>query len=205
MEALILDDNEQGLKTVVEILKKGGVIIYPTETAYGIGCDATNNEAVKKIYLIKKRSGKKPLSVIFGSISDAKKYVSLDKKAAKLIKKFMPGPLTLVSKPKKQLVASPENEIAFRIPSGLFALNLAKKFKKPITATSANISGKKPIYSFNEAFRLFHNKVDAIVDKGSLPRKKVSTIFSLIDMKILREGVINEKEIKKCLLPGQSK
>ncbi len=205
METLVLHDNKRGVKTAARILKKGGIVIYPTETAYGIGCDATNKKAVKKVYLIKKRPGKKPISVIFGSISDVKKYVSLDKQSEKLIKKFMPGPLTLVSAPKKRLVASPENEIAFRIPSGLFALRLAKRFKKPITATSVNISGKEPIYRFSEAFKLFHSKVDAMVDKSNLPRKKVSTIFNTTTMKIVRKGEINENEIMKCLIKGRQK
>ncbi len=202
MEALILHDNKRGLEIAVKILKKSGILIYPTETSYGIGCDATDKKAVKKIYAIKKRSGKKPLSVIFGSLPIAKKYVFLNKTAVKLANNFMPGPLTLVSKPKKRLIASPKNEIAFRIPSGLFSLRLAKKFKKPITATSANISGKKPVYDFKKAYKLFHNKAGAIIDNGALPKRKVSTIFNTITAEIIRKGAISENKIKKCLLHG---
>ncbi|MBI4177195.1 MAG: threonylcarbamoyl-AMP synthase [Candidatus Aenigmarchaeota archaeon] len=216
METLVLRADARGIKKAVEILKKGGLVIYPTETAYGIGCDATNRNAVKKVYKIKKRSSKKPLSVIFGSTAIAEKYVSLDEDGKRLVEEFMPGPLTLVARPKyrklrfpirensrfsqKQLAGSPRNEIAFRIPANRFALSLAGKFKKPITATSANISGEKPVYSFPEAFALFAKKADAIINTGSLPKRKVSTIFNLITMKTVREGPISGAKIKKCLL-----
>lgn len=205
METLILRVNNKSLKKAVEILKKGGLLVYPTETAYGIGCDATNRKAVKKVYRIKKRSCKKPLSVIFGSLEHAKKYVNLDKVGASLIKAFMPGPLTLVAKPKKRLASSPKNEIAFRIPANRFALSLAKKFKKPITATSANISGEKPVYGVKKAFNLFNGKADAIVDAGNLPNRKVSTVFNLLNMQIIRKGAINEIAIRKCLLQNPNK
>ncbi|MBI3413385.1 MAG: threonylcarbamoyl-AMP synthase [Candidatus Aenigmarchaeota archaeon] len=200
MKALILHADAQGLKKAVEILKKGGLVIYPTETAYGIGCDATSKKAVKRLFRIKKRSSKKPLSVIFGSMNRLNRYVYLDKHGITLIKSFMPGPLTLVAKPKKRLPGSPRNEIAFRIPSGKFALSLAKSFPKPITATSANVSGEKPVYAFGDAFELFRDKIDAIVDGGRLPKRKVSTVFNLIAMKTVRKGAVSEAKIKKCLL-----
>ncbi len=200
MKALILHANSQGVKKAVEILKKGGLLVYPTETAYGIGCDATNWKAVKKIYRIKKRSCKKPLSVIFGSLEHAKKYVNLDNTGMRLVEQFMPGPLTLITTPKKRLASSPKNELAFRIPSGSFALKLAKKFKKPVTATSANISGEKPVYGFKKALTIFDGKVDAIINSGNLPHRKVSTIFNLIIMKIVRTGSVSENKIRKCLL-----
>ncbi len=205
MLTLILHDNKRGVEKAVIILKKGGLLVYPTETAYGIACDATSRKAVKKVYKIKKRSFKKPLSVIFGSLKQVKNYVCIDKPAIRLIRTFMPGPLTLVAAPKKRLVGSPKNEIAFRIPSGSFALKLAKKFKKPVTATSANISGEKPIYAFEDAFSLFNGKADAIVIGGNLPGKKVSTIFSLIGMQIIRRGAISGNKIKKCLLRNRAK
>ncbi len=199
METLILKPAKKGLLKAVRVLRKGGLLVYPTETAYGLGCDATSAKAVKKIYAVKGRGTNKPLSVIFGSMQIAKKYVSLDKPARLLMRKFMPGPLTLVTRPKRKLAGSPKNEIAFRIPSSEFALALAKKLKKPVTATSANISGKKPVYTFKDAFAIFNNKIDAIVDAGNLPERRVSTIFSLGSMSILRKGAISEKEIRKCL------
>ncbi|MBI1972052.1 MAG: threonylcarbamoyl-AMP synthase [Candidatus Aenigmarchaeota archaeon] len=199
METLVLHVSGQGLREAVKILKGGGVLVYPTETAYGIGCDATNRKAVKKVYCVKKRSPKKPLSVIFGSLENAKKYVNLDKTGARLVKAFMPGPLTLVARPKKRLAGSPKNEIAFRIPSGLFARSLAKEFGRPVTATSANISGEKPVYAFKDAFNLFNGKVNAIIDAGSLPRRRVSTVFNLASMEIARKGAVSESKIKRLL------
>ena len=157
------------------------------------------------MFLLKKRSSKKPLSVIFGSLRNAEKYVNLDNTGMRLVKTFMPGPLTLVVKPKKKLASSTINEIAFRIPSNSFAKTLAKKFGKPITATSANISGEKPIYGFEKVLNLFYGKVDAIVNAGNLPKRKVSTIFNLLNMETVRKGGISENRIKKCLLQNQDK
>ncbi|MFH0889513.1 MAG: L-threonylcarbamoyladenylate synthase, partial [Candidatus Aenigmatarchaeota archaeon] len=150
-------------------------------------------------YSAKKRSRKKPLSVIFGSLDIAKKYVLLDKTGLALVKHFMPGPLTLVVKPKKNLAGSPKDEIAFRIPSDSFARSLAKRFGKPITATSANMSGKKPIYSFPQALKFFDDKVGMIIDAGSLPKRKVSTIFDIKNMIVVRKGAIRENKIRKFI------
>ncbi len=200
MEMLILKPSKKGLLKAVRVLRNGGMLVYPTETAYALGCDATNTKAVKRVYAAKKRDTDKPLSVIFGSVQTAKKYVSLDKSPCALIKKFMPGPLTLIAKNKRKLAGSPENEIAFRIPSGTFALALAKRFGKPITATSANISGEKPVYAFGDAFNIFNGRVNAVVNAGNLPKRKVSTILDLGTMSVLRKGAVSEKEIRKCLL-----
>jgi len=186
------------IATAVRVLKNGGVIVYPTETSYGLGCDATSRKAVKMVYRIKRRISKKPLSVIFGSIASAKRYVQLNNIGSMLVKRFMPGPLTLVAKSKKKLVGSPKNEIAFRIPSGRFALTIARKFKKPITATSANLSGKEQIYD-SDKLDTFKNKVSLIIDAGNLPKRKISTIFDLRTMKIIRKGAITKKKIAKFL------
>ncbi len=199
METLILEPAKKGLLKAIRVLRKGGLLVYPTETAYGLGCDATSAEAVRSIYAVKKRGTNKPLSVIFGSVQIAKRYVSLDKRSLLLIKKFMPGPLTLIAKPRRKLAGSPKNEIAFRIPASSFAVALAKRLKRPVIATSANISGENPVYTFKEAFAIFNNKVDAIIDAGNLPKRKVSTIFNLDNMSVLRKGAISEKEIRKCL------
>lgn len=202
--ALVLDLRKTGFKRAAKaaagVLAKGGLVIYPTETAYAIGCDATNKHSVKKVYSAKKRPHKKPLSVIFGSLDIAKKYVLLDKTGLALVKHFMPGPFTLVVKPKKRLAGSPKDEIAFRIPSGSFARSLAKRFGKPITATSANMSGKKPVYSFQQALEFFDSKVGMIIDAGSLPKRKVSTIFDIKNVAVVREGAIDGKKIRKFIM-----
>ncbi len=195
METLILKPGKQALSYAVKAMKKGGIIIYPTETSYGIGADATNARTVKKINRIKTRKGKF-IPIIVSDMKMAEKYIILNNDIKKLIKKFMPGPLTLVVKKRmktKKLLGG------FRISSNKTAVNLARKLGKPITATSANISGNKPIYKISEIKKTFMGKVDLIIDAGSLPKRKPSTVYDSYNKKILRQGKIKLKEINKCL------
>ncbi len=183
---------KKGLEKAVQILKKGGVIIYPTETAYALGCDLTNKKAIKKIYKIKKRTKKKGLTAIISDIFMAKKFGRISKLEEKLIKRFMPGPLTLIIKKKEKFPDLANKEFAFRISSNKIANKLTKLFGKPIVATSANLSGKKPIYKIKKIKKIFNNKIDLIIDVGDLEKKKVSTIVKIEkgQVKILRKGNI---------------
>ena len=177
----------------IHILKKGGLIIYPTETCYGIGCDALNEDAIEKVYRVKKRRKRKPLPIIVSSLEMMKKYGKITKEVEYLVKKFMPGPLTIVVEKKKTIpdILNPK-EIAFRISSHPIAQQLVEKLNKPITATSANISGNKPIYSGEEIVKIFNGKVDMIIDSGNLPLIQPSTIIRVKKSKIelIREGAI---------------
>ena len=181
------------INQVVQELEKGNIIVYPTETAYAIGADATNSEAVEKIFQTKKRERGKPLSIIVSSVDMIEKYAIIDDNTRKLVAKLMPGPLTLVVPVKGTL---PENlcqgTIAFRISSNPLANEICSKLQKPITATSANLSGNEPIYNIDEIkkqFDLF------IVDVGNLPENEVSTVYHVIEKKILRPGPISEQDI----------
>lgn len=198
MTMVIKSSDKNAVKYAVRTLKQGGVIIYPTETSYGIGADFTNTKAKRRIYKIKGRMKSKKLSVIFGNIKIIKKYAKIDKHASSLANKFMPGPLTLVVPAKQQKVSSKlPDTIAFRIPSHKFALALAKKFKKPITATSANISDKPPLYKIRDVIRVFGVNVNLIIDAGDLAKRKPSTIYNVTKKKVLRKGPVSEKEILK--------
>jgi len=178
------------------ILHRGGLIIYPTETSYGIAADATNCNAIKKIDRLKKRAGKF-MPIIVSDMKMAGKYIVLNADIKKLMKKFMPGPLTLVAKKKNMRTARLLG--GFRIPANEFALKLVKKFGKPITATSANMSGKPQIYEISEIKKIFSGKIDLIIDAGSLPRRKPSTVYDIETNKIVRKGRITEREIMKAL------
>jgi len=181
------------IEKAVDILKNGGLIVYPTETCYGIGCDALNENAVEKVYRVKKREKKKPLSIIVSSLEMMRKYGKITKEVEYLVKKFMPGPLTIVVEKKRTIpdILNPK-EIAFRISSHPIAQQLVKELDKPITATSANISGSKPIYSSEEIVKIFNGKVDMIIDSGNLPLIQPSTIIRVKKSKIelIREGAI---------------
>jgi L-threonylcarbamoyladenylate synthase len=191
---------EQAMAPALKVLKEGGIIVYPTETSYGIGADALNSNAVEKVHLAKKQPNNKPISVIVASEEQAEQVAELNENARRLIHNFMPGPLTIISK-KRETV--PENlssdTIAFRISSSPFAHELCEKFGKPITATSANLHNQPAIYSVKQAIEVFENRVDLIVDAGDLKQNAASTIYDSVNEKILREGQIKQEEILKAL------
>ena len=130
----------------------------------------------------------------------AEKYAEINSEAEKLIDKLMPGPLTIIV-PKKEIISKEvsEKKIALRISSNQIANLIVEGINEPIISTSANLSGKKPIYSFEEAVKVFGKKVDFILDAGKLKEQKPSTIFDVQEKKVVRKGKITEKEIKKIL------
>jgi L-threonylcarbamoyladenylate synthase len=202
--ALILQIREDNIKKQAKLaasmLKLGKIIVYPTETSYGMACIASKPELVKKLASKKKQPLNKPISVLVSSKKMIKENFELNKTAKKLIHNFFPGPLTLICKKKKnKLKGLPQKKIAFRISSNEFAFNLTKYCNEPITATSANFHGKGDVYDSIELIKLFSNKIDCICDAGKIPKIKPSTIFDCEEKKILREGTIKEKEIKKVL------
>ena len=175
------------------ILKKGGIVAYPTESSYALGCQI-GKEAVKKIYEIKQRPKNKGMTYIVPSLEVAGKYAVLSNNEKRIVKKLMPGRLTLVARNKRG------GEFVFRIPSHPVALKLAKAFGKPITATSANISGKEAIYNPKKIFDLWNGKIDMILDFGILPKKRPSTIACVFDkIKICRRGHVTKKQIEDAL------
>lgn len=200
MKTEIMKQGKKAIEKAIIVLEKKGTIIFPTETSYGIGADALDKKAVAKVHEAKQQSQSKPISVIVSDLEQAEKIAELNAEARILAKKFFPEPLTLIAKQKSTV---PKNlsrkKIALRIPSNKFARELCKKFGKPITATSANIHEEPAIYSGKKAIEKFFGKVDLIIDAGRLPKRKASAIYDTIGHKIIREGKISEKQIKKEL------
>ena len=201
MEQISVINNRLSKKTVqkiVSLLKDGGIIVYPTETAYAIGGDARNKEAIKKIYRIKKRSEKLPLPVIVGSLEQAKKFAFFDSVSLKLAKKYWPGALTLILKKKKvipSILTAGKQNIAIRVSGNSIARIIAKELGGPIISTSANDSTKKECYSIkaiNKQISNLEKKVELIVNVGKLPTVKPSTIIKATSNKIvlLRRGSV---------------
>ncbi len=185
------------IKQAVDVIKHGGVVVYPTETAYGLGADFFNPLAVKKVYQIKGRDFKKPLSMIVSSLVMAKKLVKFDKISLNLAKKYWPGPLTLIqkSKIKNQKFNAKFKTLGLRISANKLATLIVKQINSPITATSANLSGRGEFYSAAEIVKQFKKRKyqpDLIIDAGRLPKKKTSTIAMAGEhqIKILRQGSI---------------
>jgi L-threonylcarbamoyladenylate synthase len=187
------------LSKAVAALKAGQVIVYPTDTLYGLGADIFNDDAVEKIFKIKKREKTYPLSVAVADIKELEKIAFVDDISKRLIKTFLPGKLTIVMKKKNNvsdLVTGGLDKVAIRIPNNKVALELLSKFG-PLTATSANIHGKKPPVNIYEiGMQLNVSDIAICIDDGKLDGKP-STIVDLTKkpFKIIRKGTISEKEI----------
>ena len=192
--------DEEELKKCIETINKGGLVIFPTETVYGIGANAYNEEAVRKIYEVKMRPDEKPLSIMVSSIDEISKYAIISNEIEeKIIKKYMPGPITIVLKKKPGVfdyISSGKDTIGIRIPDNEIILKILKEAKLPIVAPSANISGKPSGIILSEILKDFDGKVEICIDGGKAKLSEPSTIVKVVDNKpvILRQG-----RIKICI------
>ena len=189
---------DKGIKKAVEIIENGGVIIFPTDTVYGIGCNPYDANAVKKIYEIKSREKIKSLPVLVSSIEIVKQISIIDEFTEKIIKKYWPGPLTLILKLKdKNLKESLnlEDKIAVRIPNSVCTLKLLNKCNL-LVGTSANVSGDSSFTDPQECMKNVKN-YDIFVDGGTITSKGESTIIEIENEKIhvIREGALKKEDI----------
>jgi L-threonylcarbamoyladenylate synthase len=192
-------NKDLAIKKAVEILKNGGLIVYPTETCYGLGGDATNPEALKKIMKYKKLRGSKPISIAVANKEMAQEYVDINEIADNLYNNYLPGPITVISMSKGKLVppvVSIQNSVGVRYPDYPFTLELIQQFGKPITATSANVSYKSPPYNIQQLIKDLPQKslelIDLFLDAGTLPKNQPSTVLdtTLNQLSVLRQGRI---------------
>ncbi|HRN85779.1 MAG TPA: L-threonylcarbamoyladenylate synthase [Candidatus Dojkabacteria bacterium] len=200
----ILELNVKNKKSVIDeavaVFKNGGLVVYPTETCYGAGVMATNENAVKKLLKYKKRPSGKAISIAVANIEMAKSYVIINKTAESVYEKFLPGPVTVVSESKNNVadgIASEFNTLGVRIPNFEFMLDVIEELGSPITATSANSAGKKTPYNVADILdNLSENQkslIDLIIDAGQLPKNPPSTVVDTTreSMQILREGSLD--------------
>lgn len=210
MEQIKLDlDNknqtEKILKTVGKILKSGGVVIYPTDTLYGVGVNAFDDDAVTKIYKIKKQNRNKPISVVVKDIKMARKIACIDSKVEKILSNIWPGPITVVLRKKEiisDMLTGNGETVAVRIPDNKFISTLMEKIDFPITATSANISGENNLLKADEIIEKFKKAKfapDLFIDAGDIKNSTASTIIDLTTgiPKILRVGIVGREKIKE--------
>ena len=193
------------LKVASKVVRNGGVVVYPTETSYALGCNALDAKAVRRIYKMKGRDRSKPLPVIVADEKMALRFAVLTPQANALIRRFMPGPLTIAAKRKVAMPACGKaRTVAFRIPSSEFARKLSKKAGVPIVSTSANVSGGEQLYEIAHVFEQFSKSADLIVDCGDLARQPASTLVCLAAApKILREGPIPARQVMDALKTGR--
>ena len=193
-----LDCNDEGIKKTSQIIEKGGIVVFPTDTVYGIGCNPYNENSVRKIYEIKSRTELKSLPVLAYSLDVVKEIALIDEFTEKVIEKYWPGPLTLIlkltdQKLKKSLNLG--NKIAVRIPDSKCTLKLLEKCRL-LVGTSANISGNSSYTNPNECIKNIKN-YDIFLNGGTITSKGESTIIEIENEKIkmIREGALKIKDI----------
>ena len=189
---------------LIKTLRSGGVILFPTETVYAIGCDATNAAAVEKLYSIKSRGHDKPLQVLVQSISDISRYAVVDGFAEKLIEKFSMHPITYVLNALPSAIAPQivtTKTIGIRVPHHRLALELLEGFGYPIAASSANVHGAPSPISFKTVDAKIKSRVDFFVE-GTCDIGMGSTVVDLSTskVKILREGTVSASDIEKAIV-----
>jgi len=195
----ILKADQRNLQTIVKIMvksiKQGEVMVCPTDTVYGLIADATNGKAVKKLLKIKKRNTQKPIPIFVKDIKIAKKFALINKNQEKFLKKVWPGKVTVVLKRKGKLpriLFRNKKTIGLRIPDYKIINQLLLIINRPLTGTSANISGQPPSTKIKEVISQFKNQKfqpDLIIDAGNLPKSKPSIVLDLTTSptKILRK------------------
>ena len=188
-----------------DVLKAGGVIIFPTDTLYGLGADALSDEAVDKIYEIKGREEKKPIHAIAADITMMEIYGVLNDAGRALAERFFPGPITLILEKRAEFetgIARDIETIGFRIPRNEFCVRAARAFGRPYTATSANKAGQEPRRTLGPILAQLGaaiSLIDLAFDGGELSDRKPSTVVDVSsgEIKILREGAVLASEIQR--------
>ncbi|HET9218748.1 MAG TPA: L-threonylcarbamoyladenylate synthase [Terriglobia bacterium] len=201
-DAASLSDGD--LEQILSFLRAGGVIAFPTDTAYGLGADPFQAEAVQRIFQIKGRPETKPILLLVNSIAMAESVADLSGRALELAKRFWPGPLTMVVPARStvpDLVTAGTGTIGIRWPDATFARRLIDAFERPVTATSANRTGMPSAITVAEIREQFQDSIDVIVDGGTLPTRGGSTLLDLTETpaRLLREGPIPKAELSDVL------
>ena len=190
------------LKIPAKIIKEGGIVIFPTETVYGIGTNGLNKEAIKKLYEVKQRPLNKPISLLVSNIEMVEQVAkNISKLEYKIMQNFFPGPLTIILEKKDivpNILTSNTNTVGIRMPSGEIARKLIEYAGVPIATPSANISGKPSGTNIKNIQKDFEGKVDYFIDNGESKLGIPSTIVRVIndEIHILRQGSISMEQIK---------
>jgi L-threonylcarbamoyladenylate synthase len=194
---------EKDLEEIIAVLKAGELVVFPTDTLYGIGADPFNENSVKRVYMAKNRPFDMPLSIAVSNEKMMESVAVLNDNARKLIRKFLPGALTVMLTKKPSLpdiLTSGSNQIGIRIPDHPFALRLIDKFG-PITATSANLHSRPDPVDISASVKDLKAHVKLCVDCGKSKHAVPSTIVDVSDgaVEIIRKGVISQEEIENAL------
>lgn len=187
------------MEEAIKVLKNGGIVIFPTDTAFGIGCRIDNEKAIKRLFKIRKRPKNKPMLVLVDSVKMAQDYLSTIPQEVKdkLIKSYWPGKLTIILKCNPDKVSFPvrdkRNTLGVRFPDNKILLELIEGVGVPIVGPSANFSGKKTPFRFEDLDPRLVDMVDFVYKKNINNEKNVSTVIDCSEKpwKIIRKGAIN--------------
>ena len=194
MVLAINPDNPQPrlIKQVAATLENGGVVAYPTDTTYGIGCSIFSKKGLERIYQMKQRDRRKPFSFICSDLAEVSRFARLTNHAFKIMKRCLPGPYTFVLEASREvpdLLTTKQKTVGIRMPDNPICMAIVRELGAPIVTTSANLSGEEPIGNPDEIGRQFGKQLDMLIDGGMLTTD-VSSVISLVgdQVEILREG-----------------
>lgn len=184
---------ERQINKVVEILKKGGIIAYPTDTYYGIGCDIMNKRAIEKVYQLKQRDRKKPFSFICSDLKNISYYAKVSNYAYKTMKRLLPGPYTFVlegSKMVPKIMLTKRKSAGIRVPDSNICIEIVKGLGNAIISTTATLSDKKPVNDPSLIHDHYIHQIDAVIDGGPVPCQPSSVIRMIDDVpEVIRKGL----------------
>jgi len=183
---------ERLVRMVVEILRRGGIIAYPTDTYYGIGCDILNKKAIEKIYQLKHRSKDQPFSFICSGLMNISSYAKVSNYAYKTMKRLLPGPYTFIlegSRLVPKMMLTKRKTAGIRVPNNPICIALVEALENPIISTSATLPDGSLFYDPSLIHDYFGNRLDAVIDGGPIPGNP-SSVISLIDDRpeVIRKG-----------------
>ena len=197
----IISCDKKGIEKILTVYENGGIIAFPTDTVYGIGCDPFNSDSIARIFELKNRDGGKKFPILGASKNELEKIVEFNSEAEKIAESFWPGQVTLLLPIRKEVANKIENngKLAVRVPGNKCILSILKQCKL-IIGTSANISGEKSILDSNE-FKIKLPKVNTLVDGGTIVSQGESTIIDFMngELKMIREGSVSKEEIENIL------
>lgn len=177
-----------------KVLENGGIVVFPTETVYGLAAHALRPEAIEKVYETKNRNHEKPLSLAVPNVETALQYVETEYREEKFMREFLPGPVTVVAQKKQEvpdILTAGKSEVGIRVPNHKTALELLEH-KSPITATSANISGTGSVVDVEKLSQDVKQKSDFVIDDGKLDGGTGSTVVNVSENTIHREGAVGQ-------------
>jgi L-threonylcarbamoyladenylate synthase len=202
---MIKTDCEATRREARDIITRGGVIAFRTDTFYGIGADPFNAEAVRAVTRLKEREGQKPILVVISDELLVERFLSeITESFSVLVSAFWPGPLTIVGRARTNLpteLTAGSGSIGLRLPSDQNALDIVRICGGALTATSANLAGEHPAVSAKEVESAFGDSIDLIIDSGEAVGSAPSTVVDASgqQVRLIREGVISQTELAKTL------